>query len=278
MDEAAKKLDETESSASRNLSQAQRHPEDSRSSIYSAGAEYSLCLAEAQVMSAVLHVLNESLTESVKGFYKLRKAFLLLDSIIQEEKRYLAKKGVADGTPSSSKMSLPTTTSTPSRGLTPTVPGTPATASSGSVDSLSKSTAQISLGPNQGDDSDDEFVDADEVHEGVPTPVQYQGHLSKGANGDHEKPAPQPAMPAPKQERGPDTSHFDKPIDLFIHSGSNLCFGTLLLIISLVPPAFATLLKIVGFKGDRERGLNMLWQVRAQFPSTSSSRNSYPAG
>ncbi|KAK3044664.1 hypothetical protein LTS18_000675, partial [Coniosporium uncinatum] len=165
------------------------------------------------------------------------------------------------GTPSSSKLSLSSTTSTPNGGLTPTVPGASATASSASVDSLSKSTAQVTLDANQEDDSDDEFVDADEAHENMPTPTRYQGHLSNGANGNHEKPTLQPAMPAPTQEPGPDISHFNNPVDLFIHSGSNLCFGTLLLIISLVPPAFATLLKIVGFKGDRERGLNMLWQA-----------------
>ena len=48
-------------------------------------------------------------------------------------------------------------------------------------------------------------------------------------------------------------------IDSFISSSSNMAFGIMKLVVSLVPPAFATLLKIVGFQGDRERGLESLW-------------------
>lgn len=236
------------------------------SQIYPPGSEYQLVNAEAQLMGAIISVMHESLTEGIKGFYKLRKAFVALDAIMEAESRVLAERkinGAAQG-PSS-------------------------------VENAPTKNPIVEDQKNLESDSDLEFVDAPEDVEKSQAPAAYAGHLkrvnSKSApnsvlekdmsdlaleTGAASLPASRQSSPD-SQERngspqrrpvrqtlldqaGPDSSTFTNPVDIFVHSGANMCFGILLLIISMVPPAFSKLLYIIGFKGDRERGVQMLWQ------------------
>ncbi|KAF2428803.1 hypothetical protein EJ08DRAFT_614705 [Tothia fuscella] len=240
MKEAAERLLEAESTAYDQQQKAIKHPSISASSIYSPGTEYALVLAQVQIMSAVIGVLTESVTESVKGFYKLRKAYMTLNSILEEEKRYLERTGQANTKPVESQSSF--------------------------QDSSTSATEASTETSTLADDSD-EFVDADESLETLETP-EYLGHLSTDeptAEMDKmtikEKPAPLRRFSSTFYE-GPGMDVFgDNVVDGFIHSGSNLCFGLILIMLSMLPPAFSTLSKIAGFKGDRVRGLAMLWQA-----------------
>lgn len=208
--------------------------------IYPPGTEFQLLNAEAQLMGAVIAVMHESLTEGIKGFYKLRKAFIALDAIMEEEAKALAayqENGIAKG---------------------PAI-------SNGDKEAIQ---AQKDLD----EDSDLEFVDAKEATEDPQAAATYDGHLGKTMEGlsldtsvteASGKDSKSPLRTPPRRadlSNGPDSSLFTNPVDVFVHSGANMCFGILLLIISMVPPVFSKLLYIIGFKGDRDRGVQMLWQ------------------
>jgi hypothetical protein len=237
MREASERLGQAESAAYDH----QRHADKNayQSKIYPPGSEYALCLAEAQLMSAVVAVLNESLSESIKGFYKMRKAYVALQEIADAEKRYMKGRS----SPSVAGTSTRSTVNSASL----SAPGAP---------SISGQTLVA-----QDDDDDDDFVDADESLTPA-TPTTYQGHLeSKELESKLGNMSIRPSPVAPVVEEDDFSDFSNHPVDLFIHSGSNLCFGLLQLMLSLIPPAFSKLLYIIGFKGDRELGIQMLWRA-----------------
>ncbi|EME50040.1 hypothetical protein DOTSEDRAFT_77158 [Dothistroma septosporum NZE10] len=255
MEQASSRLADAEEAASDHRRRAMRDPSTARQSkIYPVGAEYALCHAETQLMSAVVGVLNESLTESLRGFYKLRKAFSTLQELVEAENRYLEKHV------SSSHSSLASSNATSSGVLTPADTG-----------------------------SDDESLDFQDAEEDVggarqPTPTDYQGHLDlpnvrdlklqdngKDASASDKAPVTVPSAASSDSTRLARTAYdeldfttvTDDPIDIFIHSGTALCFGLLQLLLSMVPPAFSKLLSIFSFRGDRENGLRLLWKATA---------------
>lgn len=268
-----------------------------RSSIYPPGTEYAVCQAEAQLMSAVVGVLNESLTEALKSFYKLRKAYITLESIMEAERTFLRTK--SSSSLSSSTSSKPASVrSTGGSTIKKTLSKTPSLRKSAksSTTSLKQTGAQppaaVSKAKTGDSDDDFDFVDA-EQERGAHTPLEYGGHLNLPVQGgaialDNEQKqinvdaSTAPGLPTgnPQDTAVPDpiaeferlvlrddngqasVSEFtDHPIDEFIISGASFCFGILLVMVSMVPPAFASVLKVIGFKGDKDRGLRMLWQA-----------------
>lgn len=264
MKQASERLSEAELTASEQLRKAQRHRQTDGSRIYSPGTEYALCVAEVQIMGAVVGVLTESLTEAIKGFYRLRKAYNALYGILEEEKKYLASRGdsakeLPNGTPSiDPSVSEPETTSDSSTPIPP-------------------------IDTPLSDSSQDEFFEAKEDGDLAEKPAVYQGHLASSdsdirqsldrltvTTDQTERPAALRRLTSTFQE-GPETDLFDgNLIDGFIHSGSNMCYGMLLILLSMMPPAFSTLVKIAGFRGDRKRGLELLWQA-SKFPNINGA-------
>jgi len=239
-------------------------------------------------MSAVVGVLNESLTEAIKSFYKLRKAYLALESVMENEKKFVNEKSTSSV---NSIKSRPATSTSTSAAASATKLKQAALVADPQINKAISGPKKA--GENE-DDKDFDFVDAAEDRAGDQTPLEYTGHLHVTAdkntsvepNNTQKDMGPKPisglstasgnlsdSIPNAIEyfERltlndegtpGADIATFsDKPVDIFILSGSNFCFGMLLLILSFIPPSFASLLKIVGFTGDRERGMRMLWQA-----------------
>ena len=235
-------------------------------------------------MSAVVGVLNESLTESIKGFYKLRKAYITLNNILDAEARYTKiRNGV--GSEIAGRQSVESLRSNRSARSAKVMPGgfndmelkpnskAPSMRSMNGVynnvanhSATSKADANSHQFDENDNDDDDEFYDADE-----DLKLRGNDDLNGDVDGlsmDGMTMANQKRSPTLKTipthgllNHDPESDIFSNPIDVFIHSGANLCFGLLLVMISLIPPAFSKLLFIIGFHGDKDRGIRMLWQA-----------------
>jgi hypothetical protein len=279
---AANTLYQAECAAYEQQKRAAKDPNAYHSSIYPPGTEYAVCQAEAQLMSAVVGLLNESLTEAIKSFYKLRKAYLALESVMENERNFLKQRSSSSVNTTGSNTSLKGGTGHSKTGSVrsklsanglkdSTSAGTSAGASATSLTQKSEpakknSSAAPKITGNEDDDDDFDFVDAEENNKGNVTPGEYMGHTDASIKKDD---SPSIAVPEAINDfekltmnSETDISMFsDHPVDAFILAGSNFCFGMLLLLLSFIPPSFASLLKIVGFKGDRDRGMKMLWQA-----------------
>lgn len=203
-------------------------------------------------MAAVVGVLSESLTESLKGFYKLRKAYMTLDGILEAENTSLSNEegGRLEAT---------------------TVDKVEAAHGNGLVDSQAAENENERVQATSGQKNEEEVLDVGGKAEGSQVMEKSAGNQAVAVPEAEMKnlkiePESNTGKTSTTQEtdRLEGQSKYSKithPVDIFIHSGASLCFGLLILMISMVPPAFAKLLSIVGFRGDRQRGLQMLWQT-----------------
>ena len=190
----------------------------------------------AQLLSAVIAVFRESLVEGMKAFLKLNSAYKTLQRIIDAENAYLNKRRsdmarTAPSTPIRSEF----------RSQFSSVPGSP------TRQFTRWEKANATEPPWKEDlEDEDEFYDAEEDIQ-----TDYSNEFNSGSIFTETFQSPlnkefDPIDPA-------------SPSDAFVHSGANFCMGLLLLMLALVPPALSKLLGIVGYKGDRKKGLRMLW-------------------
>jgi Protein of unknown function (DUF3808) len=242
---ASECLGDAENSAWHDLRNAQRDPTSYRSAIYPPGSEYALCNAEAQLMGAVVGVLNESLTESIKAFYKLRKAYVALHAIVEAENTYMRGMGYRGVSEQHSlELEIGETTEPPIDAGIESKVGTEGLTFTNETDENEPpsviDTAAVRLDLLEGN---------------------LEAALSLASTKAPVSRSPTPSSNSTPIENDITTKVSEHPIDAFIHSGTCLCFGLLLLMISMIPPVFGRLLYIIGVSGDREKGLKMLWQA-----------------
>jgi len=71
---------------------------------------------------------------------------------------------------------------------------------------------------------------------------------------------------ADKLGRGPEDPIFVNSTDAYIQSGTNLCFGVILVTLSFVPPFLRLPLRLLGAQGNLGKGLQLLWQA-SRYPN-----------
>jgi hypothetical protein len=217
-------------------------------------------------MSAVVSFLNESVVESLKGAYKLRKSYQLLHKMFD---------------------------------MIVEVDGTAPVDSMGTATDPEKSTSTsekpgFSLGDSSSDSDSDDFVDATDDISELANPITLPESLESMTIADGEthsehasihvrtddvldtrptsSSAAQPTLdrsasiattatfheiPAPPQSDATLT-------DQTIYAGTLMALGSIMLLISLLPPSLSRILSIIGFRGSRSQALSMLWKVSGQ--------------
>lgn len=197
-------------------------------------------------MAAVVGLLQESLTEALKGFYKVRKAVFALQTIADAEEAYQRKqRGSASLNQSRADLNH-----------------TRSTRRTSSVPDIRQVVNKQQFVLDNDDDDDESLKNADETA-GEPDMDKRMNDMSLRANGSSRKGDDLAAILDSQPSTGTfvHSSLLTNPTDRFIHSGYCVQQGMLLLMLSLVPPTFSRILTIVGFRGNKDQGLALLWEA-----------------
>ncbi|KAG7891006.1 hypothetical protein KL936_002290 [Ogataea polymorpha] len=211
------------------------------SAIYPPGTEWAVTYAEANLLSALLMLLSESMVDSAKALLKLRRAYHTLDEISKSMER----NSVENGTSNSSMNSGSSSTSTASSQRFADVPGLSSEQSVKDEDVIKRLEKLYKVRKAR---IDGEHIGNPPASESLRHNLGFK-ERQKGEISD-------------TMGYTVEYGNSDVPtIDEFIHSGVNLCFGILQVVLSLIPPAIGRVLSVVGFKGSREHGLKMVWNA-----------------
>ncbi|KAL6940240.1 hypothetical protein ACO0QE_004137 [Hanseniaspora vineae] len=282
------------------------------SSYYPPGTEFKVTYTESCLLNALLMLFNESMMDSAKALYKLRKAYNNLQDLEKlitkakiMQKRDNDLKGKANLTESANTTTTTTTTSTTNNNHNNN--------NNDDIKSMASSAASFRTA-NDEDESDSSNTQENNSFKGKTNPSQQSlSSLYSDVPYDLQKTDSSPNLiklaekvhdmrdqrlkgshigntPASNRLRtqlglqstikkntanttttkGNETQQFmylngdssnSKPtVDEFIESGCDLCFGIIQVVLSLIPPAIGGVLSIIGFRGNREDGLRLIWR------------------
>ncbi|KAG0669379.1 Mitochondrial outer membrane protein iml2 [Maudiozyma exigua] len=236
------------------------------SSLYPPGTVYAVTYTESCLLHALLMLFSESMMEAAKAVLKLRKAYHTLQDILQQIKKANKKKSTLKNKFRKMKMDEPTTNTNAESGES-------SSASFISSDSKMFESVDIPYELTPEEQKDKELLEfAERIH-------KMRVKRLSGAHIDNP-----PAINRLRDELGmatldslpkedsdsvstehvflsDDLDASQATIDEFVHSGVNLCFGILQVVISLLPPTIGAVLSAIGFRGSREDGLRLIWRA-----------------
>ncbi|CCE64607.1 hypothetical protein TPHA_0I01010 [Tetrapisispora phaffii CBS 4417] len=264
------------------------------SSIYPPGTVYAVTYTESCLLHALLMIFSESVLEGAKALLKLRKAYYMLQEIFQAIKKAEKLQKSADK-PSRSRLGSLRAKHNSSSSARASAAGTGSPrVKSGSVSSARSSASY----KNATNDSDASFISGTSHFTSSDIPYELNENEKvdhdllefaeevhkmriKRLTGAHIGNSPainrlrtdlgldsSKVLPEGKESEAYDTlTELDlsqATIDEFIHSGVNLCYGILQVVLSLLPSNIGAVLSIVGFRGSREDGLRLVWRSTKQ--------------
>lgn len=221
------------------------------------GLEYAVTYAESNLLNALIMLLSESMIESAKALYKLRKAYQTLDEIFKHIKEYEKKKGVkVTSYPNESTTSFNSTVSG-KHYLDIPFPLSDTQLKDDGLHKIAGEIATMRISRLRG-----AHIGNTPASDRLRSTVGYTNtNAEETEQQENEKESDSDSDSATESKF---IEESESTIDEFIISGSNLCFGILQLVLSLIPPAIGKVLAIVGFKGSREQGLKMIWKSVAR--------------
>lgn len=254
LDSTYKKIKELEGLFKRNLAKFRKQANSSSiSSVDLPGFKIPPTMSDGRSTESL--PADVSLMENLEAVFLMRKARVQGTSVSTP----LLRKGTSP-TPLTNMANSSTFSDVP--------PATSGNSSRGPSQNNANSNSKFARNaPENEDDSDDdndEFSDASESVSTSKATTTLDPLFGKDTRRPSSQSMSSTVLSLDTSDSGEETgnAHFHvSTIDEFIHSGVQLCFGILQVVLSLIPPAIGKVLSIVGFRGSRDVGLAMLWRT-----------------